>query len=60
MASSPLSKKKMIPRNEKKIPNPVKPSPISDYNKEVSMIQGHKYLCERKFESHTKRNARQE
>lgn len=28
MASSPLSKKKMIPRNEKKIPNPVKPSPI--------------------------------
>lgn len=29
MASSPLSKKKIIPRNEKKIPNPVSPSPIS-------------------------------
>lgn len=28
IASSPLSKKKTIPRNEKKIPNPVKPSPI--------------------------------
>lgn len=29
IASSPLSKKKMIPRNEKKTPNPVKPRPIS-------------------------------
>lgn len=29
MASSPLSKNKMIPKNEKKMPNPVNPSPIS-------------------------------
>lgn len=29
MASNPLSKKKIIPRNEKKMPNPVNPSPIS-------------------------------
>lgn len=28
IASSPLSKKKMIPRNEKNTPNPVNPSPI--------------------------------
>jgi len=28
MASNPLSKKKMIPRNEKNMPNPVNPSPI--------------------------------
>ena len=30
IASSPLSKKKMIPKNEKSIPNPVSPRPISD------------------------------
>jgi hypothetical protein len=30
IASNPLSKKKTIPRNEKNMPNPVKPSPISD------------------------------
>lgn len=29
IASRPLSKKNMIPRNEKNTPNPVKPSPIS-------------------------------
>lgn len=29
IAISPLSKKKTIPKNEKKIPNPVNPSPIS-------------------------------
>lgn len=32
IARSPLSKKKMIPKNEKNIPNPVKPRPISDPN----------------------------
>jgi len=29
MASNPLSKKKIIPRNEKNTPNPVSPNPIS-------------------------------
>ena len=29
MASRPLSKKQMIPKNEKNTPNPVNPSPIS-------------------------------
>lgn len=29
IASSPLSKKKMIPKKEKKTPNPAKPSPTS-------------------------------
>jgi len=29
MARRPLSKKKMIPRKENNIPNPVSPSPIS-------------------------------
>lgn len=32
IARSPLSKKKMIPKNEKNIPNPVKPRPISEPN----------------------------
>lgn len=40
IARSALSKKKMIPRNEKNIPNPVNPSPISvpdgKYNYETS------------------------
>lgn len=30
IASNPLSKKNIIPRNEKKTPNPVNPIPISD------------------------------
>ena len=29
MASNPLSKRKTIPKNEKNMPNPVNPSPIS-------------------------------
>jgi len=29
MARNPLSKKKTIPKNEKNMPNPVKPNPIS-------------------------------
>jgi hypothetical protein len=33
IAISPLSKKKMIPRNEKNTPKPVKPSPISGEDK---------------------------
>lgn len=35
MANKPLSKKNMIPRNRKAIPNPAKPTPISEKNKYI-------------------------
>lgn len=39
MARRPLSKKKMIPRKEKKTPKPVNPSPISTYEKKKSHVR---------------------
>lgn len=52
MASSPLSKKKMTPRNENKTPNAVSPSPISvSFKISVEICRMQKYWLRKKLDN---------
>lgn len=62
MANNPLSKKKIIPRNEKNIPKPVNPNPIffrSFISKETILptIQMFKHLALAVSEARRRRNS---